>query len=471
MKVVMMWTRTISAFLVVSGLTVSAANPETRLTFYQDEIKGRSSGVYEKDDDLYVHVRIPHSRMSQPGQLKLKAVLEANELLKRWAIDYSAAAREKAEAGSEGVKFAAKIADSFNPMWRFNDWNVKINGREVVYREKGDLLLGQIVSKADVVKQIPPSFTEAIPREVLFNVLPLLISSMREKDKRKLYGQCNAFDLMPDAVVSAKAKEECFWVKGEVDRYLANSDLPKSLRMKSKMVRGPAVTVMWTPLAQNPKTEVLKSVVTITNALADTTVSTNIIVRAQTDEERRERGVSAEGEMEEMICSSDEEEIVETTTVTSVTTRRTIRRKVTKSTSGHPAFEEAFLSGGRTLCTESAVQKERGDYAVSVFFDNVTPMEGKERIIIETLCENPCDARLWNLYGRCLLKKEDVIGALVCFRCAVRLDTKNQYAITNLSLSYERLGCLELARGMAVLAFGIATDDWCRTVARELICR
>jgi hypothetical protein len=61
------------------------------------------------------------------------------------------------------------------------------------------------------------------------------------------------------------------------------------------------------------------------------------------------------------------------------------------------------------------------------------------------------------------------MAALVCFRCAVKLDISNQYAITNLSAIYDALDCSELARGLAVLAYGIADDEWCRSSAKKVL--
>ena len=227
-------------------------------------------------------------------------------------------------------------------------------------------------------------------------------------------------------------------------------------------------TENWEDVPQKPAEEVSNSVVIVTNVIAEIKVATNVVTRAQTDKARQSSGFAAKGEVTETTRISDEEEVVETRTVTTVKTIRKIRRKTVTEVSGRPVFEEVFMSSGMNLGKVSA-QTEMGKKAVAAYFDNVTPMDEKAKLIADALCENPGDSQVWNLYGRCLLQKGDKLAALVCFRCAVKLDVANQYAITNLSLVYDDLGYAELARGLAVIAYGIADDEWCRSAAKKVL--
>ena len=454
MKVLNTKIRLVVTFVVVSGLAALAASPETRLTTYQKEIQGRSSGVYEFDGDIYVQVRLPCKSVVQKSRMKLKAVLTANELLKKWAIDYTAPDRTKVETAPEGIKLAAQLADACNPIWRFNDWNF--------------VLLCQIMAKDDVVRQIPPSFSKAIPQDVLFKVLPSFVKEMRKRDAAKLYGLCNAIDLKADAAVTPKAREEFARANAELDKYLASSEFVALLRERAKKICGPTVAEKWVDVPQKPTEVVSNSVVIVTNVIAEIKVATNVVTRAQSDKERQSSGFAAKGEVKETTRISDEEEVVETRTVTTVKTIRKIRRKTVTEVSGRPVFEEVFMSGGKKL-GKAVAQTEMGKKAVAAYFDNVTPMDEKVKTVADALCENPGDSQLWNLYGRCLLQKGDKMAALVCFRCAVKLDVSNQYAVTNLSAIYDALDCSELARGLAVLAYGIADDEWCRSTAKKVL--
>ena len=445
-----------------------AADREDRLARYQNDIKSRESGVYEIGGDLYVNVRFPVNGSVQLNRAKMKAALEANNLLKKWAIDYSAPARNKVDSAPGGVKFAASFADTINIIWRFNDWNMKFKGQEVSPYEKGFVLLCQIMAKDDVVKQIPPSFSQAIPQDLLFKVLPSFVREMRKRDTKKLYGMCSAIDLMSDVAVAPKAKEEFAKANAELEKYLASSEFVVGLRERAKKIRGPIVVESWEEIPQKPMEEVSNSVVVVTNVIAEIKVATNVVTRAQSDKERQASGFAAKGEVKETTRISDEEEVVETRTVTTVKTIRKIRRKTVKEVSGAPLFEDVFISGGKKL-GKASPQTEVGKKAVAAYFDAVTPMDEKSRMVDEALCENPGDSQLRNLYGRCLLQKGEKLAALVCFRCAAKLDAANQYAITNLSSVYDDLGYAELAHGLAVIAYGIADDEWCRGVAKKVL--
>ena len=65
--------------------------------------------------------------------------------------------------------------------------------------------------------------------------------------------------------------------------------------------------------------------------------------------------------------------------------------------------------------------------------------------------------------GRLLQGKKDWFGARICFRNALRLDHEYQFALANLALTYQSMGRRELAVPAAMVAYGLATDGWCKT--------
>ena len=93
----------------------------------------------------------------------------------------------------------------------------------------------------------------------------------------------------------------------------------------------------------------------------------------------------------------------------------------------------------------------------------------RERRVLEALRENPGDKVLWKLYGRLLQSKKDWLGARICFRNALRLDREYQFALTNLALTYQEMGHRELATAAAMVAYGLATDGWCKTQAEGVL--
>lgn len=80
-----------------------------------------------------------------------------------------------------------------------------------------------------------------------------------------------------------------------------------------------------------------------------------------------------------------------------------------------PRMQQMFLSGGtlsQPICerTPIGLQAEKKAYVVG------EELQKKLSALKESLCENPSDYVLWNLYGRMLLESEDQIGALIAFR-------------------------------------------------------
>lgn len=122
-------------------------------------------------------------------------------------------------------------------------------------------------------------------------------------------------------------------------------------------------------------------------------------------------------------------------------------------------MQQLFLSGG-TLTNAACARMESGVKAEAVAFDNAQSNDTKLQTLRTALCENPGDASLWNLYGRCLGEAGDKMAAIICYRNSLKIDPRFEYAAVNLAVTYRELRCPNLSVGLALYARGIATQKW-----------
>ena len=169
----------------------------------------------------------------------------------------------------------------------------------------------------------------------------------------------------------------------------------------------------------------------------------------------------------ERSVRSDESIITTVETCTVVRTRKILVQRIARDYRASPKFERLFLSGGSEPNAKAA-RTERGKVAERAFFGACAPSE-RERLVLEALRENPGDKVLWNLYGRLLQNKKDWLGARICFRNALRLDREYQFALANLALTYQAMGRRELAVAAAIVAYGVATDGWCKSQSEGVL--
>lgn len=378
--------RIISTFLVVvfSALSWSAAfaaDHDTRFKTYQDKVKRRDSGVYEIGDDLYVHVRLPIKKGVDSKRQKFKAVFEANDLLRKWMIEQTSQKRNAAKWASSGLEFAASVLDSGNPLWRFQNSNIKFGGQEFTGVSDGFLWLGQCALTADVIKQMPASFSEKPDEETICKMLKVMLPMMAKADESRTYVSCSMVDLLPSGDFSKEVLQEYESINSQIKTFLDTSDYAKSIRDAAAKIRGPNIKEAWVVVTNgNADVSEVKSVSTVTNVLA-----------------------------------------------------------------------------------------ELGDMASKILFENGVSLEFKEKALYEALSENPSDCELWNLYGRCLFLKGETLAALVCFRCAAALDNSNEYVLTNLAITYHKLGCANLGYGYATFILGVGKSDWCISQSKKIL--
>lgn len=137
----------------------------------------------------------------------------------------------------------------------------------------------------------------------------------------------------------------------------------------------------------------------------------------------------------------------------------TVITEVIKTTIRHPRMQQLFLAYG--AATNSSLPRTAlGLKAEKIAYDRSVQMSEKLDILKKSLCENPGDVVLWNLYGRCLYDSGDKMGAIICLRNALKIDMKYEYALVNLARVYNTIGCKNLAIRLAFFARGIAKEKW-----------
>ncbi len=448
--------------MALAGPVAHATGPEARRVIYQEQVSTNRPGVFLVGDDAFVNVRLPIKKFEQINRVRLTALLKANQLLKEWAVAQTAAARQLPPATPGGVKLALAVADVCNPDWRYSDWNVNFKGQECALgRRGGEYVLGMAFSKADLLAAIPASFKDPLPTNLMVTVLQRDLPRVLKSRPQDVFALCGAYDLMAgDVRASGAFKAERDRVEKEVRRYLKTSPFAADLKASAAKIRTPQVSETWSESVGRPQTKTNDVVSIVTNRLPVVLVTTNRTLRAETAEERVTRGIALRGNFAEEHRDSYEEEVVETRTVTTVTTIRKKRNRHVTLVSGMPLFEDVFLSGGKTA-NPAAPQLDSGSTAAKSYFDSSVTLETRERLIRLALAENPGDKQMWNMFGNCLMKRSDALGALVCFRCAAKLDAFDEFTLVNLANAYRALDCPLSAGGMAVLARGMAKHPWC----------
>ena len=255
---------------------------------------------------------------------------------------------------------------------------------------------------------------------------------------------------------------------GALSRYVADSPASAAIRERARaLISAPPLE---TPVFSEPAVQVT------TNETVE--VVTNMLPEAAAPAERTVRTLAA-GEtlrgavpfMSQVVVERSEEPLFVVTTNRTIVIRQTVATTATRvrvSESGHPQFERLFLSAG-TLPNTPSPQTEAGAAAVALVYKGGVPSSRKEEALMDALGENPGDKTLWNFLGRIYQDRQDWIGAAICFRNALRLDPGFDYALTNLADCHKALGNVHLAVGTAVLAKGLATNEWCDKRATAIL--
>ena len=436
---------------------------------YQNVIKIRDTGIYDDGDLLYVQVKLPFDRKRESiKQKKAQAVMVAYDLLKDWAIEYSSPERNKKDTSPAGVQFAKSIIVKYLPGWQFREWSPAFSIREFPHDEEdGYYIMGQSMAKADVIKCIPSSFFKPVANDdwniALAKALKVGIGRIGRDSVVRI---CGAWDALPDRKSIVDSSEYVAYTN-QIAKYLKSSPFVSDLRMSLARISGPNERETWAEVNGSLCSNENVIVSAVTNACKEVACSTNVVKRVQTKSEVSDIGRSCASIVEESCITADVEEIELKTTTTIVETKKIIRRRMQSRVFGNPMFEKMFVSGG-SIHIDPVKNSPVGVAAGKVFFSSAS-LDDKLMSIIDALRENPADVKMWNYYGKCLQYKKDYVGAAICFRSALAIDKDYEFALVNLSETYQHLGFNKLALGMAIYARGVAKDPWCVSHSESVI--
>lgn len=162
--------------------------------------------------------------------------------------------------------------------------------------------------------------------------------------------------------------------------------------------------------------------------------------------------------------------IVSSNTVVSVNpqgTEKVIKTEITR-VQKIPRMQLLFLGCGVVSNTPHG-RIESGSVAIRVAYDQQSTIDKKLTALKNALCDNPGDAELWNLYGRCSNDNGDKMAAIICYRNALKLKSDYEYPIVNLAKVYSELGYKRLGGGLALLSRGTAKDKWSITESQKIL--
>ena len=435
---------------------------------YQSVVIHQDTGVYEWNGLLFAHVRRPFDRGRETrAKARAAATIEITELLYRWTIGQTAHLREEKRDLPRGIALVKKIVAQYDPQWLTRDWSISARMRECPERVEGDFYtLGQVFEVEALNRSMPASFKKPLPDRQWFVVLGGVVANMMERSNRRSFlVDCGAIDGIQQRVngdvFDPQCEKEVQQTQVLVKDFLSSSEIAEDMRKRVQSITMPRETNSWKVISGEP-TDVEKIDVSVTtNLYQKMDCVTNVVTRPQLTSEIVNVGLSKGGKVREEIIDSTMGDIETVVTKTIVTKTKYELHKVTHIVNGEARFEEMFLSGGETVTPiTSQPQTALGRDSEKLFYAK-TSLDVKESTIRRALAENPYDRVLWNLLGRCYQARHEYAAAIICFRMALRIDIHYQFAWTNLAETYLCLGCNRLAIGAALVARGLATNDWC----------
>lgn len=429
---------------------------------YYKTVKGSEPKVFETGDQLFVYSVQPfNSRKNNRAQAKLSAILQTKNLLKQWCIDYTAGEREKLTPDSKGTQYAYSVIKSPDPDVIF-PWNVQLKTKEVPHKtDNGFYTAGQIIAKDDLIKSIPPEYSNPFTPERIFKGVETVAKiGMNGKKPEYFYKVCGLRDsASEDKGFKPGTTSEYHKSEKAISALLSESELAKKIKADKAEIEKAHINTEWSDTPQGePVTVTEKKVTVTTNVPPRIEVKTNTLERPQSDDERKKRGVATGAVFNETTTISDCEEVVSETVTTTTETRKIIRRKTVSTAAGKAKMEDIFLSAGKA---ENTISEPRPSAAkAKEAFYGASDMVTKEKPLYEALCENQGDKELWNLFGRLLLNKKEYEASIICFRAALNLDRKYEYALVNLAEAYSAIGLKNLSYGLAFAARGLSANSW-----------
>ena len=462
-------------------------------SYYSLHLEDSPEGVYEwpERDLIFVQVRIPYGRNNSPDKLESAELSATRRVLHAW-LAQKASKRRVDPILPFGMDMVRSTCRRYLPMLEYSA-NWSFSGDSCCFsREKGrEHIAATVFRSDDVLASIPKAYLDPVADSVwLDGIVRIVRKHYSAEGDLAFMWQIGALDCLdasrpvaaefPDVSdaafcdalekylddanatwrdVDSPAKAEYAQVRGELSKYLLSS--PAAMQLREAAAR------LATPAKRFEMSEGLPSLTVVTNTVA--AVHTNAVDAANSVSNRFVVSMAEAGgivrSMPEGNRVTVDSERVDVQTVTEVvtqtivfTTAKTLRR-TEFAYSGNPRFERLFLSGG-SLANKSEEATAMGKAAQKVFYGQAT-MKEREQAVLGALRENPGDKVLWNLYGRIFQSKKDWLGAVVCFRNALRIDREYEFALVNLADTYRSMGKKRLAAGTALLARGLSADKWC----------
>lgn len=456
--------------MVLSTSAARAAEVENRLSYYQENIKSRDTGVYENDNVVYFQIKLPYGKGDRSDYKKLEATKLMHDMVRSWAIEYAMQQKQAHEPLSEGMAFARRIVSKYYPQWNYGAWLFRGKSQRVVPdSSSGFYTDGMIVEKGELVGQIPGGYYQDGSIEDLIKGMKTVVRTYTTKELRdKFLKACHVPDLLENREgISEDCAKNYALVEEKIADFMGCSEFVHKIREDQHRISSPHVETRIVNEQFNPTVSKTMHASCTTNMFEHVLFKTNVQVKCQGSKSIAERGLSEDGSVSETIVTGNLGEIVNVTTQIIVSTQRIVIQRESTSTVGAPAFETIFLNG----FTNAAVAKsttERGQMATATFGGKSTAVR-KKTALRDALRENPYDKTLWNLYGRFLQNSGEKMGAIICYRRALSLDPQYDYALVNLGIVYKELGFGNLAHGLALLAGGLTDNDWVRDKAIEVL--
>ncbi len=478
---------------------------EKAVLYYQDHLFNVPSGIYEHDGWTYFQARVPIEDSSS-GRTKAQrdAFSVLDRLVLRWMIDRSVEKRGKDEQPnlSPGATLIRNLVWEVSPEYEFG--KVEIPPVDLVQvaeqTDDGVFVAASVGKTSELLRCVPENIGAPWPSSrwvastkdavrLRYKASPALFLveagaldplSVRLNEAPEGFPDVASGSFSEDIagfirriVGSVDSRNEKAMVEmksfaDELSRYVSESEEGRYMRDRALSLQrtDPIVRTVFSP----------PSVSVETNRVA--TVVTNWIEQAETSSNRTVRTLAGEATLRGSVPYGGKVFLERTSVpIFTVTTNETItiRRRtdaraeeVRVEETGRPQFERLFLSAG-TLPNASAPQTDRGGAAVALFYKKGVATSDKETALKNALGENPGDKNLWNFLGRIYQDRKDWLGAAICFRNALRLDPEFDYALTNLADCHKALGNMNLAVGTAVLARGLATNEWCEKRAAAIL--
>lgn len=148
------------AALLLCGLAAFAADPpgDTDFAYWQGELLGKASGVYERGESVFVVSRVPVTPKTR-AQAREAAMLESSALMRDWAFRQMRRERGTEPRRSAEISKMAVVNDRLCPGWRIPPWQIDVVGRQFPPREiSGFYHQGQVFRRAALLAAIPDSY-------------------------------------------------------------------------------------------------------------------------------------------------------------------------------------------------------------------------------------------------------------------------------------------------------------------------